>query len=146
MGIQRYSQSGQNKLLASDIAQEVIDATRNLPWATLVDPNVCNRTYTLLVNGETAGDQSSADFAPRPLLIDQTIMNYSKLSTDGKFRGTVLETIGAPEGDATKRNRTIRITVQIQWPEYTGGDQSVNGATWKRYTYATTIAETGIHN
>ncbi len=139
MGFYRATTSGENQVIASNLAQQVIDNARN-------------STYMKLLSHLGGGTSASQDLSlyqfpptpetamfPRPLIrnLDASSgMTYSEASQNRSFAGTVTQTIQnlTPGEDS---NGQVRVTVLIAWKDSRGPHHFQTG---------TTIAQTGIHN
>lgn len=125
-----FSCSSQNEVLAATMAQQIIDSTRNLDFATMSGLNKAV-PYTLLVNKTTTG-QSGPTFMPQALLIDSTSESWSSAAQKNIFGGTVTEQFD--NGPATG---TLTVTVTCSWTENDGP---------KIFQMKTLVAANGIHN
>lgn len=136
MAMYRFSSGGEAQLLASTMAQQVIDNARNSRYSHLRDD---------LLDGATTATQSLSlyqypsdpmrAFFPRPLLRND-LLAYDPASTAKVFRGEVKETlINLTPGEMN--NGLIRVAVVVSWKDNKGEH---------RYTTGTTISQTGIHN
>lgn len=125
--INRFSTNGEMQLMATSIAQEVIDSARNQPYTTL---QALIGTHVLPVN---SGDGSFDSSFPRPLLLDLQNLSWSQASQRGKFYGTVTETIAY----SPLVSNTISITVVVQWKE--------GASTTRTYKISTLVSQFGVH-
>lgn len=125
----RLSTSGQNQVLASAMAQEVIDNTRNTSYTTLA--SYIGTPYTLVVHKESASTVFPAIY-PRQLMMNMSDMVWTQQAQDNKFVPTVTETV-----TAGPLANTVRVTVDISWFENGQG---------RTYSMSTIISENGIHN
>ena len=143
---ERFSGSGQNQIIATAIAQEQIDNTRNALYNSLTAG-----TYTdFLVNRTTIG-QAGSVLNPRPLLLDLINQNYSFVNPDSTsvlqqytnlFSGTVTEQI-VDNGTSGPLANTKTVVVTVTWNE--GGTTGTGGST-KSLSLSTLVAAYGIHN
>jgi len=149
------SSGNENQILASNMAQQVIDNARDSSFGTL---NLeCNGSVQSTSTGTSSQVLSlyqypsgSNPFFPRPLLRNTAStagMSYSTASTNKPFPGTVTETlttinayvpqppdVAISTGPATGE---IQVTVLCQWKDSQGSH---------KYTTSTLISQTGIHN
>jgi prepilin-type N-terminal cleavage/methylation domain-containing protein len=139
MGFYRATSNSENQVLASNLAQQVIDNARNSTYLKLLS----------FLNGSASVSQElslydfppnpSAAMFPRPLLRNESAlsgMTYSQSSLQKQFKGTVTETIdNLTPGELN--NGQLRVTVLISWKDTRGPHE---------YRTATTISQTGIHN
>jgi hypothetical protein len=115
---QRLSDYGQNQIMASTIAQEQIDSTRNTPYNSLA-ANLGQ--FELKATPSSTSGALVPIIAPRPLLLDSS-----------KFAGRVFERIElGPYQD------TLKVTITINWQE---------GNSNKNYSLSTLVAKNGINN
>jgi hypothetical protein len=104
--------------MASTIAQEQIDSTRNTPYNSLA-ANLGQ--FELKATPSSTSGALVPIIAPRPLLLDSS-----------KFAGRVFERIElGPYQD------TLKVTITINWQE---------GNSNKNYSLSTLVAKNGINN
>ncbi|MBY0548823.1 MAG: hypothetical protein K2W95_16245 [Candidatus Obscuribacterales bacterium] len=127
--VHRQTTASQNQVIATNIAQEIVDQARNADWTTL---NANMGTRTLLVNKQNSAD-SGTGYNTRPLMLDMVGQSYTPEASANLFRGTVQQTltnVGAGR---------MRLTVNVSWPgEHGGGNKSL--------IVSTMISQYGIHN
>lgn len=123
----------QNQALASSMAQEVLDAARNLPYATL---SGYTGTWPLVVQLPQGGSISCPPY-PRPLLQDNDNFTYGTSQYGSQALTNCLNsnTCDATEVITNNGDNTCTVTVTINWRDSTG-----------RHTYSvsTRIAQNGI--
>lgn len=127
--VHRQTTASQNQVIATNIAQEIVDQARNADWTTL---NANMGTRTLLVNRQNTGD-SGTGYNTRPLMLDMVSQTYTPAASANLFRGTVQQTltnVGAGR---------LRLTVNVSWPGEHGGAN-------KTLIVSTMISQYGIHN
>jgi type II secretory pathway pseudopilin PulG len=127
----RLSSAGQNQVLASAIAQEVIDNTRNTQYDTL-DGYKAGSPFTLIVHKKSSSDVFPAIY-PRPLLMNTVDMVWTSPALDNMWEPTVTESVA----DGPVVGETLRVTVTVVWVE--------NGLS-RNYTMSTIVSRGGIHN
>lgn len=122
----RQGTSNENQILATNMAQQLIDNARNCTFSTL--NTYANQGWTTVplyvVNGTNA-------LYPRPLLRNPNL-TYSAASTSQQFNGEVQERLTTVSGSV------MRLEVRITW-----ADQKGNG---HEYRTQTLISQNGIHN
>lgn len=129
----------QNQIMATNMAQEVIDNARNSTFGKLQG----------FLNGQTSVTQNielydyPADPAnsmfPRPLLRNTSSgsgMTYESITLENQFQGTVTETLTDLAPGSTT-NGLIGVEVDIVWNDSTGPHT---------YTVKTEISQTGVHS
>jgi hypothetical protein len=136
MGMYRFSSSGENQVLATNMAQQVIDNARNSRFTRLKALLNGGQTMTQALSLYTYPSNPAASCFPRPLLRNET-MAYQAASDAKRFNGTVLETL-TDLAPASLNNGLIRVDVAVTWADSTGSAHS--------YRTTTTISERGIHN
>jgi type II secretory pathway pseudopilin PulG len=127
--VHRQGTATQNEVIASNIAQEVIDNARNSTWTTLT---ANQGTQTLLVN-RVNGSETGPGYNPRPLMLDTATNTYSSAAQSNRFNGTVEQTITTIDAG------TLQLTVTVTWAGENGGGN-------KRLSMNTLISQFGIHN
>ena len=150
MQMMSFSSNGQNQLMASDIAQEVIDNSRNMSFNRLVALCDQPQPITLLCNRKSEADSTDPYGAfPRPLSQDWVNMRYHQDAANGalsktqtnRFRGDVTDG-GLVQQRLVKSIvngvTTVSVEVQIQWKDGRNAGHS--------YKASTLIADNGIHN
>lgn len=136
MAMYRFSAGGENRVLASTMAQQVIDNARNSRYSHLRDDILAgNNTVTQTLSlYQYAADPKTSCF-PRPLLRDANLA-YTSAATAKQFNGTVKETVvNLTPGEMN--NGLIRVNVLVEWDDPQGHHT---------YKTGTTISQTGIHN
>lgn len=127
--VHRQTTASQNQVIATNMAQEIVDQARNADWTTL---SANMGTRTLLVNKQTTTDSGSG-YNTRPLMLDMVGQTYSAAASQNLFRGTVQQTLS----DAGAGR--LRLTVNVSWPGEHGGSN-------KSLIVSTMISQYGIHN
>jgi type II secretory pathway pseudopilin PulG len=136
----RFSSSGENQVLATNVAQQVIDNARNSRYVHLRDTILGgNASKTEVLSLYTYPSSPSTSMFPRPLLRDESEANgmtYDDASVAKRFNGTVTQTLtNLTPGNAT--NGLIRVDVVVNWNDSRGPHN---------YRTGTTISQNGIHN
>lgn len=127
--VHRQTTASQNQVIATNIAQEIVDQARNADW-TMLNANIGTRT--LLINKQNSGDSGSG-YNTRPLMLDMVSQAYSPAASSNLFRGTVQQTLTSVGAGR------LRLTVNVSWPgEHGGGNKSL--------IVSTMISQYGIHN
>ncbi len=123
----------QNQVLVASMAQEVLDAARNLPFATL---SGYAGTYDLTVQLQTGSTINCPPY-PRPLLLDQNSFNYGSSQYGSRAIHNTLNgnTCNATETITRNGDNTCTVTININWRDSTGNHS---------YTTSTRIAQNGI--
>lgn len=123
----------QNQVLVASMAQEVLDAARNLPFATL---SGYAGSYDLTVQLQ-AGNTIDCPPYPRPLLLDQNSFNYGSSQYGSRAIHNTLNanTCNASETITNNGDNTCTVTISINWRDSTGNHN---------YTTSTRIAQNGI--
>lgn len=141
----RVTTKAQNQVIATAIAQQVIDACRNRPFDDLVTVGGANgclgMNQSLVVNG-TASSTYPAIF-PRPLIMrtDDNAATYHNESSGNRFQGTAIAdvaTVGDVDPD-TGRYNTANVAVTIRWNE--GGSTGQ-----RRYRMSANITRFGLRS
>lgn len=149
MKMMNFTSSGQNQLLAADIAQEVIDNSRNMSFGRL--NALCDQPQpiTLLVNRRSAADTTDPYNAfPRPLGQDWVNLQYhqddalgNSKTQSNRFHGDAADG-GLVQETLTRQvvagNTTINVEVLVRWQDGRNGQHT--------YRSSTLIADRGIHN
>jgi hypothetical protein len=134
----------QNQIIASNIAQELMDAARDQSWSRLISLAGTSITLTDNYINHGTGDlsQGGISYIPRPLLTDPAASTYSNQTWDTStnsgrnvFRGRCTQTIT----NLGTTPPTLSIVINVTWPSETGGQ-------WKNLTQSTVISQAGIHN
>lgn len=138
----RTTSSGENQVLATNMAQQLIDNARNSTYTHLRDDILGGGTnVTQTVSLYTYPSNPNSAVFPRPLLRNESSsgpssMNYSQSSRNKVFNGTVTEQLtNLTPGNMT--NGMIRVMINVAWTDSKGPHS---------YSTATTISQTGIHN
>ena len=127
---ERFSSSGQGQLLATTIAEEVLDFARGSSIADL--QNIMPTSpHTLPIN---TGDGSIDPAFPRLLVMDLQNLVWSQPAQANRFAGTVTETVGY----SSTYPSMIQVTVQVQWTE--------SGGMSRNYKVSTLVSKYGIHD
>jgi prepilin-type N-terminal cleavage/methylation domain-containing protein len=139
LGFYRTTSGNEGQVIASNLAQQVIDNARNSTYAKLLSfLGGGNSVSQSLLLYDYPADRSTAMF-PRPLLRNLNVdsgMTYTQKSIQKRFNGSVTETImNLTPGDI--KNGQLRILVLVAWSDSNGQHQ---------YNTATTISQSGIHN
>jgi prepilin-type N-terminal cleavage/methylation domain-containing protein len=137
----RASASGENQVLASSMAQQVIDNARNSTYRHLRDDVLGAGVVTKTENISLYDYPVNPQFAmyPRPLLRNLATnsgMVFSDEAMAKAFNGTVSETL-TNLTPAETENGMIRVNVDVRWSDSRGQHS---------YSTGTTISQTGIHN
>jgi hypothetical protein len=131
--------TNRNHVLATDIAQEIMDNARNSSYGKLLTTLGGAETVTQdLPLYAYPSDPSTALF-PRPLLRNDDSnsgMTHTTASQNSRFEGTVSETLTNLTPDTTT-NGLIEVLVDIRWHDNNGPHE---------YKVNTQIAQTGVHN
>ncbi len=136
----RGSTATQNQMIASAIAQELVDIARNQSYATLRLPQNANVTLSGDYINRTSGStlSSGLSYLNRPLVIDASNNNYSIKTWDpvaqagNVFHGTVNQTI------RDLGNNSVVLSITITWPSEQGGGD-------RQLIQSTVISQNGIH-
>jgi prepilin-type N-terminal cleavage/methylation domain-containing protein len=140
------STTNENQVLATNMAQQVIDNARDSRYDEL--NYQCNGDPT---SGSTGTNSqvlnlydyptSDPNFFPRPLLRNLSTaagMSYTTASTQQAFPGTVTETLTTLQPyDPDARTGSMKVSVLVAWTDSRGPH---------KYTTSTIISQTGIHN
>ena len=123
----------QNQVLASSMAQEVLDAARNLPYATLAS---YAGTHNLVVQLPQGGTIDCPPY-PRALLQDNSNFTYGTSQYGSQALTNCLnsDTCNATELITNNGDNTCTVTVTINWRDSTGNHT---------YAVSTRIAQNGI--
>ncbi|HEY9869449.1 MAG TPA: type II secretion system protein [Candidatus Obscuribacterales bacterium] len=146
---ERFSNAGQNQILAMSIVQEQIDNARNTSFDDL---SSWAGTHTLKVNNPdpnyngcpVASCVGGCKLNPRPLQLDLANLEWTamEISTSNKkqnvFQGTVSEQI-IPSGQTggPPYANTVKVIVEAVWRE---------GQATRRYRLETLVSKNGINN
>lgn len=133
----------ENQVLASNMAQQVIDNARDSTYNQL--NTLCNGSATSTATGSASQVLdlygTTSTFFPRPLLRNQgsgSGMTYSTASKKQIFNGTVTETLQTLNAyDATNYTGSMRVNVTVAWTDSKGSHT---------YKTGTIISQSGIHN
>lgn len=140
----RVSTKAQNQVIATAIAQQVIDACRNRPFDDLVTQggeNGClGMNQSLVVNGSS--NATCPAIFPRPLIMttDDEGAIYHGESTGNRFQGTAVAdvtTVGDQDPD-TGRFNTANVAVTVRWSE--------GGTGQRRYRMSANITRFGLRS
>ena len=137
----RAISSGQNQMLASNMAQQVIDNARNSTYGYLRDTllggaGIASASQQLSLYTYPTANPA---FFPRPLLknlADNGVFTYSTSANNTAFAGTVNETLLNLTPNNTT-NGQIQVFVVVAWSDGQGPHI---------YRTSTVISQTGIHN
>lgn len=130
-----------NQIMATNIAQQVLDNARNSSFNALLALAGTGPT-NLVANRFDAGTTMPAAL-PRPLLLDTTQYTYRSVNQTGTgnvFGGNnanVTQEVVTIGGVAP--NRSLRLIVRVNWP-------NENGTGRRSMEISTVINESGIHN
>ncbi len=124
----------QNQVMASSMAQEVLDAARNLPFATLVS---YQGDWPLVVQASQGSGPVNCPPYPRPLLLDNDNFSYgaSQYGSAAVSNTLTANTCNATESIVNNGDNTCNVTVTINWRDSTGSHT---------FTASTRIARNGI--
>lgn len=124
----------QNQVVASSMAQEVLDAARNLPYATL---SGYTGTWPLTVQLAEGGSPVSCPPYPRPLLLDNSNFTYGSSQYGGQALSNTLSAANcnATEDIVNNGDNTCTVTVTVNWSDSTGNHT---------FAVSTRIAQNGI--
>lgn len=133
MATYRSGTTAQNQVLATNMAQQLIDNARNCTYSRLL--TILNGSIQVEQTVPLYEAPTGAALYPRPLLRSPDL-TYSSQADNQKFGGTVTQTLlnltpGAPD------DGMIRLDIMVRWDDTTGNHV---------YTTSTTISQTGIHN
>lgn len=140
----RVTTKAQNQVMATAIAQQVIDACRNRPFDDLVtqggEHGCLGMNQNLVVNGATEATYPA--IFPRPLIMttDDAGAVYHNESTGNRFQGTAIAdvtTVGEPDPD-TGRYNTANVAVTVRWNE--------GGSAQRRYRMSANITRFGLRS
>jgi Tfp pilus assembly protein PilV len=127
----RQSTTSENQLVASSIAQELLENTRNESYQFL--STIPAGQYTLLSNEDTSGQIGPAAVRTDPVGLDFVNLAWTNVKTKGnEFKGTVLYQI-QPGSVAN----SLVITITVQWSD----SQSVN----RTITTSTVVFQQGTN-
>lgn len=146
---ERFSNAGQNQILAMAIVQEQIDNARNTSFDDL---STCAGTHTLKVNNPdpnyngcpAASCVGGCRLNPRPLQLDLANLEWTAIGVTASnkkqnlFHGTVTEQI-LPYGmsGGPPYANTVKVIVEAVWRE---------GQATRRYRLETLVSKNGINN
>lgn len=124
----------QNQVVASSMAQEVLDAARNLPFATLTS---YQGSWPLIVQLQQGDGPINCPPYPRPLLLDNSNFTYgtSQYGSQAITNTLTANTCSATEDIVSNSDNTCTVTVTINWRDSTGNHS---------YQVSTRIAQNGI--
>jgi type II secretory pathway pseudopilin PulG len=140
------STTNQNQVLATNMAQQVIDNARDSRYDEL--NYQCNGDPTSASTGTSSQvlnlydyPTSDPNFFPRPLLRNLNSgagMTYTTASNQQSFPGSVTETLTTLQPyDPDARTGAMKVSVLVSWTDSRGPH---------KYTTSTVISQTGIHN
>lgn len=140
------STNNENQVLASNMAQQVIDNARDSTYGQL--NSLCNGTASSTGTNTNVSQvlnlynyPTGNAFFPRPLLRNlngAAGMTYSAASTNQLFPGTVTETLNTLSAyDPINCTGAIQVKVICQWKDTRGPHT---------YKTSTIISQTGIHS
>lgn len=127
--------ASQNQVMASTIAQEIVDNARNQSFPAL-SSQTSSGWVSLLTNNTGLGTAPGA--YQRPLLLDKTKFKYigDGASTDSNkqklFRGSVRQKIESVDAD------TLSVTVEVTFPNARGKNA--------KFTSKSMISRYGLHD
>ena len=136
----RGTTATQNQMIASAIAQELVDVARNQSYQTLTLAQNANVTLSGDYINRTSGASlnSGLTYLNRPLVLDASNNTYSPktwnpLAQAGNvFQGTVNQRI------TDLGNNSVSLVLTISWPSEQGGAN-------RKLVQTTVISENGIH-
>lgn len=136
----RGATATQNQMIASAIAQELVDIARNQSYATLTLPQNANVTlsgdYVNRISGSSLN--GGLTYLNRPLVLDTTTNTYTTKTWDpvaqagNIFHGTVNQKI------SDLGNNSVSLVITINWPSEQAGGQ-------RQLIQSTVISQNGIH-
>jgi Tfp pilus assembly protein PilV len=121
--------TNQNQVLATNIAQQLIDNARNSSWTELSAIATNGQWQDVPLYQESPGNT----LFPRALLRNPAL-HYSDEATANKFLGSAREKLTAQNASGT----LLLLQIEIQWTDSKGSGHS--------YSTDTVISQTGIHN
>lgn len=134
--LQRVGSTTQNEICANSIAQEMVEASRNLDYKFLASR--AGLSYTLLSNRTDTG-QLGPDVRTDPVLLDLANKIWVQNINTAKFSGTINYSISPAPGFATAADGTpdaINITTSVSWSD---SEKQPTGSTLVGRTVDTTI-------
>jgi type II secretory pathway pseudopilin PulG len=139
----KTSTTNENQVLATNMAQQVIDNARDSTYGKL--NLLCNGSAVATTVGTNSQQLDlygyTSTFFPRPLLrnLDTNAgLTYTQASKNQAFPGTVTETLTTLQAyDGTARTGAMKVGVVVTWKD---------GRGTHNYKTATVISQTGIHN
>lgn len=131
----RCSTSSQNRILAANIVQVLVDDLRNSNWTTIQAAagqtlSSANGQILLYRMGST---QAGGVIHPRPILGDFAAVEMSAEGRSNRFQGEVTERLVNMGGGQ------VQVTITVSWPAENGGSN-------RQLEASTVISEFGIHN
>lgn len=137
---QRGATATQNQMIASAIAQELVDIARNQTYATLTLAQNANVTLSGDYINRVSGNplSSGLTYLNRPLVLDTTTNTYTSSTWDplaqsgNIFHGTVNQRI------TDLGNKSVSLVITINWPSEQAGGQ-------RQLIQSTVISQNGIH-
>lgn len=131
MGFYRQGSTNTNQILATNMAQQLIDNARNSTWNDL---NAIAGTGWQDVPLYSMPSYTATTLYPRPLLRNPNL-TYSNQATNQTFNGSAREKLTL---ENTPSGNVMRLQIEITWKDQKGSGH--------KYTEETIISETGIHN
>lgn len=131
MGFYRQGSANTNQILATNMAQQMIDNARNSTWQDLL--NVAGTGWQDVPLYSMPSSTASTLF-PRPLLRNP-LLAYSQQATNQTFNGNARERLIL---ETTTAGDVMRLQIEITWKDQKGSGH--------KYTEETIISKTGIHN
>jgi type II secretory pathway component PulJ len=125
----RQNTTNQNQVLATNIAQQLIDNARNSSWNDLSAIASDGQWQDVPLYQDSPGNA----LFPRPLLQNPEL-TYSDDAQANKFNGTAREKLTIQNAAAT----LLLLQIEISWTDSKGSGH--------RYNTETVISQTGIHN
>lgn len=140
----RTSTSLQNQVIATSIAQELLDSARNQTWATLqgaIGTTVLSGNDINRSSGTLSGGSGNVSYIRRALVLDQsnTYDSNTWSGSAGNLFGGGLSNTTVTQTIQDIGDNALNIRVQVQWP-------AENGPGVKSLILSTIISESGIHN
>jgi hypothetical protein len=130
-GFYRQGSTNTNQILATNMAQQLVDNARNSTWAELT---AIAGTGWQDVPLYTMPSYTNTTLFPRPLLRNPDL-TYNAKSTNQTFNGNAKERLIAETNTA---GDILRLQIEITWKDQKGSGH--------KYTEETVITKTGIHN
>jgi hypothetical protein len=135
---QRFSNDGQDSVMAFAVGQEIMDMARNLPFGSLGHPTQ-TVTYNMVINRMSASDPPSDAPFTHAMLIDNTNPNvvWSDAAEKNLFRGTATLQVSPNQFNLLGIAVSKRLKVTVSWP----AEHPIH-----TYEMNTIVSSNGIHN